>query len=502
MKIRLPSSVQNWISLIGLTIVIICLLMIATLFILSTFLGHGSLYLGLVIYILLPAVMLAGFFLIILGMILKSRRMKKQKDRRIPSWPRIDLNVSRQRRTFFFFSLGTALFLIISALGSYEAFHFTESNQFCGQLCHIIMEPEHTAYQNSPHSRVACVECHVGPGADWYVRSKLSGLYQVYATVLKKYPTPIPTPIENLRPAREVCEQCHWPQKFYTHNIRFETYFLSDEKNPEWDTRLVMKIGSEHHAEGLKEGIHWHINPDVRIEYRASDEKREEISWVKYTNLRTNRVIVYENQESPQDESGTEHHDSRIMDCMDCHNRPSHDYLTPSRFINTAMKAGELPRELPNIKALAMDVCEDEYDSTDSALQNIQERVLAYYQEDHPDIFRDKKDLVDKAAETIQKLYTQYIFPEMKVRWDVHSNHIGHLDFKGCFRCHSGQFASKNDEIIRHDCNLCHLITAQGPPEDMEVGMLRQPLEFRHPVDIDQAWKEALCSDCHSGGSM
>ena len=59
MKIRLPSSVQNWISLIGLTIVIICLLMIATLFILSTFLGHGSLYLGLVIYILLPAVMLA-----------------------------------------------------------------------------------------------------------------------------------------------------------------------------------------------------------------------------------------------------------------------------------------------------------------------------------------------------------------------------------------------------------------------------------------------------------
>jgi hypothetical protein len=71
------------------------------------------------------------------------------------------------------------------------------------------MEPEYTAYQFSPHAKVGCVQCHIGSGADWFVRSKISGSYQLYAVAFKKYPTPIPTPIGNLRPAQETCEQCH-----------------------------------------------------------------------------------------------------------------------------------------------------------------------------------------------------------------------------------------------------------------------------------------------------
>ncbi len=96
------------------------------------------------------------------------------------------------------------------------------------------MEPEHTAYQNSPHARVKCVDCHVGSGAGWYVRSKLSGAYQVYAVLANVYPRPIPTPIKNLRPARETCEQCHWPSHFSGQKEVINTYFKSDEQNTRW----------------------------------------------------------------------------------------------------------------------------------------------------------------------------------------------------------------------------------------------------------------------------
>ena len=90
---------------------------------------------------------------------------------------------------------------MLSSLGSYRVFEETESPQFCGALCHTVMKPEYTAYKISPHSRVRCTECHIGPGASWFVRAKLSGLYQVYATVTDVYPRPIPVPVQNLRPA-------------------------------------------------------------------------------------------------------------------------------------------------------------------------------------------------------------------------------------------------------------------------------------------------------------
>jgi hypothetical protein len=493
---------QNWISLIGMTIASISIFTIIILFVISNFLGEGGLYLGLVNFILLPSVMIVGLIMIPIGAMLKSRRQKKKSVHEKKGWPVIDLNQKKHRRTFIIFASGTAFLLFASAIGSYEAFHYTESVTFCGQLCHIIMKPEHTAYQHSSHARVSCVECHVGPGADWYVRSKLSGLYQVYATLFNKYPKPIPTPIENLRPAREVCEQCHWPQKFYTYKYRFETYYLSDADNPEWDIRLIMKTGAEHQAQGLKEGIHWHINPDIQIDYIATDEKREDIAWVKFTHLKTNEVIVYENEDNPLDESEKHNHEVRRMDCIDCHNRPSHDYISPSQFIDTAIKAGEISLELPGIKTLALDLCARDYLSTDSALQTIKKEIPAYYEKNLPQIYTNKKALIEKAADSIQKRFSQYIFPEMKVRWDTHPNHIGHLDDRGCFRCHNGLFTSSSKGSIRRDCNLCHMINAQGPPNNLEMGTLRKPLEFRHPVDIDQAWKEFLCSECHVGASM
>ena len=266
LKIKLPRSVYNWVSLIGAVIALISLFMIGFLFVISFFLDRGGSYLGLVIYIILPAFFVTGLILIPVGMLwdIKKRERSGYQEKRLPY---VDLNEVAHRNAFLIFVSGTILFLFVSALGSYEAFHYTESTEFCGTLCHTVMKPEFDAYQNSAHARVRCVDCHVGEGADWYVRSKMSGLYQVYAVLANVYPKPIPTPISNLRPARETCEKCHWPEKFYSRKIRLEKHFLNDEKNTEWNISLLMKVGPSHSTQGLEEGIHWHINPDIKIEF-------------------------------------------------------------------------------------------------------------------------------------------------------------------------------------------------------------------------------------------
>src|SRR5208337_923610 len=109
----------------------------------------------------------------------KERRLKGVAE--ILPFPRIDLNDPHKRYVFIFFIVASVLFVLIVSIASIRGFEFTESTTFCGELCHAVMEPEHTAWSNSPHAKVKCVACHVGPGSAWYVKAKISGLYQVYA---------------------------------------------------------------------------------------------------------------------------------------------------------------------------------------------------------------------------------------------------------------------------------------------------------------------------------
>ncbi len=494
MKIKLPYSSYNWISLIGATISLISLAMIVFLFIIATAFHQEHSYLGLVVFIVLPAILIMGLVLIPVGMIIKVRRDKAAHKGLSKDWPVIDLNDFRHRNGFMIFSIGTAIFLLLSAIGSYEAFHFTESVEFCGTICHEVMKPEYVAYQNSPHARVRCVDCHVGEGADWYVRSKMSGMYQVYAVLADNYPRPIPTPIKNLRPARETCETCHWPEKFYAHKLRLQRHYLSDEENSQWNIGMIMKIGAPHAALGLQEGIHWHINPNVRIEYKAADEEREVIPWVKYTNLQTGEEVIYQDQYSDLDENQLDSLETRLFDCMDCHTRPSHSYQPPAFFVNQAMINGTIPTNLPYIKSLAMEICAEEFSTTDSAMAYIREQITENYSEEEYD-----PELIERAITGLQEEYSKNIFPEMKVRWDAYPNHIGHLEFNGCFRCHNDEHISAEEKVISKDCNMCHIINAQGPPDDLMISKVGEPLEFVHPEDIDEVWKEGLCIDCHTG---
>lgn len=492
MKIKLPASAYNWISLIGAVISLISFLMIVFLFVISYFYDKGGSYLGLVIYIILPAFLIVGLILIPIGM-LKNFKKNNSKEKKLPF---IDLNRKDHRNAFLIFTVGTTIFLFISALGSYEAFHYTESTEFCGTLCHSVMNPEYTAYQNSAHAKVQCVECHVGTGADWYVKSKLSGIYQVYAVLANVYPKPIPTPIKNLRPARETCEECHWPQKFYSRKIRTEKHFLTDEKNSEWDISLIMKIGPSINSKGLESGIHWHINPDVKIEFISLDDKEQQIPWVRYTNKKTGKEKTFIDAGLNFTPKMLDSLKIRTMDCIDCHNRPSHIYKPPTLFVNEAISRGNIPKELPEIKSLSMEICDEKFSTTDSAMINIKSKIENFYDENYPD---ENKSLIEKAIAGLQNEYKKNIFPEMRVRWEAYPNNIGHMEFPGCFRCHSDSHESETGELISKNCNLCHTISAQGNPENLEIANFDSFLEFKHPEDIGEDWKEGICVDCHTG---
>ncbi len=494
---KLPPSIKNWLSVAGGVIASVSLFIIVFLFLISVIFDQGSSYLGLFIYIILPVFFVIGLLLIPLGMLRKIHRDKKRKTVDAVSWPMINLNLKKHRSAAVIFLSVTLLFVLISGVGSYEAFHYTESVEFCGKLCHQVMKPEYVAYQKSPHARVACVTCHVGPGADWYVRSKLSGLYQVYAVTLDIYPRPIPTPIHNLRPARETCEQCHWPQKFYAQQLRTKKHYLANETNSEWDIHMKIKTGPSLSALGLKEGIHWHINPDVKIEYIATSHERDTIPWVRYTNLKTNEVHIYQDSANPLTNIDQYKDQIRTMDCMDCHNRPSHDYLDPAVFVDDALTAGDIPKDLPDIKMLSMQVLYPKYPTTDSAMASIDQQVMEYYDIMYPELLEKRKSDIEQTIKVLQDRFKKNIFPEMNVRWDVYPNHLGHIESLGCMRCHNNRHKSDAGRIISRDCQMCHEITAQGPPDDMKTASAVGELEFQHPIDINQKWKTLFCSECH-----
>lgn len=494
---KLPDSYHNRVSYIGTIVAAVSLLLMFFVFLISFFFEVGGNYIGLLLYMALPALLIVGLVLIPIGMLFRIRQIKKHGDEPLPPRLTIDFNNSKHRNAAIIFTIGTVVFLILTSIGSYEAIHYTESTKFCGTLCHNVMEPEYTTYQHSAHARVKCVECHVGAGANYYVRSKLSGLYQVYSVIAKAYPKPIPTPVTSLRPARETCEQCHWPNKFYPNRIRSEIHYLADSDNTEWDISYRMKIGPSHSSKGNTEGIHWHINENVKIEYISSDETREMLPWIRYINLKTGDTTLYQDTDMPLDSATMATAVVRTMDCMDCHNRPSHQYATPQDYFDKAMASGDIASDLTDIKVIAMQLLNGVYDNKDTALVKIREGIMEYYETLYPEILETDKAKVEKSINGILAAWSDNNFPFMKASWDAYPNHLGHVENNGCFRCHDNKHEADNGHQIRKDCNLCHTILEQGTLDNKMVALVDSSLEFKHPVDVDEAWKEYLCTDCH-----
>ena len=496
---KLPSSIKNWVSISGAVLAVFNLAAIFSLVILNWVFNFGGTYIGLFIYMVLPVFMIFGLMLIPLGMRMYRKEARKAEQLgEVRDWPIINFNNIATRNASFIFIFGTVFLIIISSIGSYEAFHYTESVEFCGKLCHQVMEPEYTTYHGSSHERVACVECHVGSGASWYVKSKMSGLYQVYSVLAKKFPTPIPTPIANLRPARETCEKCHWPEKFYDGKLRVKQSYLADDANTEETISLQVKTSSKMTPAGFQRGIHQHISPDVRIEYKTTSSNRQVIPWVKYTNVKTGVSEIFTDSENKLSQAKLDSLETRVMDCLDCHNRPAHNYRTPQSFVDQSLSEGKISKELPGIKQIAMKILYKDYSTKDSAFLAIRNQITEFYKAGNPALLTDKKSDIEAAIVEIQTDYSKNIFPFMKSSWKSYPNNVGHMESDGCFRCHNDRHATEQGKVISKDCNLCHTILAQGTPGTMEYSTSMAPLEFKHPVDIDEAWKTELCSSCHS----
>lgn len=493
---KLPKSIYNWVSISGFILAVNSLVIIFVLFLFSLFSKESNTYLGLFTYIVVPIFLVIGLLLIPIGMFFRRKKIASGEDT-AGKWPVLDLNQNFTRKAVLRISIITVVLLIISSIGSYQAFHYSESVEFCGTLCHDVMEPEYVTYQHSAHAQVKCVECHVGEGAGWYVKSKLSGLYQVYSVTFKKYARPIATPLHNLRPASETCEKCHWPEKFYSQKLRNQRSYLTDSANSEWDISLLMKIGPENSANGLSEGIHWHINKDFRIEYVASTTDRENIPWVRMTNLKTGEVKVFMDEENPVDKAALDTLEMRKMDCMDCHNRPSHVYRSAPEYIDQAIIAGKISKDIPYIKYAAMEALKTPYETSAHAHKEIYTSIVNFYKDEHPDVYMKNFNKIQSAIKAIKEEYDHNVFPYMKADASQYLNHIGHLESQGCFRCHSDRHKTEKGEVISKTCENCHSILAQGKTTSIQTVNLLNTMEFVHPVDIRDAWKTAMCSDCH-----
>ncbi len=414
-------------------------------------------YGGILMFLGLPALFFLGLALIPLGMWLRRKRG-------VPVSPLpLDWRNAEFRRLIFFIGVTTIVNLVIAGQLSYGAVSYMDSVTFCGQTCHTVMTPEFTAYQNSPHSRVECVKCHIGPGAGWFVRSKLSGVGQVVAVTLNNYPRPIPTPIHNLRPARETCETCHWPQKYGGERLRVISNYADDQSNTLTKTVLMLHIGG-----GVTKGpgIHGvHLGKGVLMRYYPADDGRQNIPVVERTEAGGETIRYVAADAKPEVlKAAADESRWRTMDCMDCHNRPSHTYELPERAMNEAIAAGEIPAALPWVKKHGLEVLKASYSSHPDAAERIPAAFERIYREQHADIYAARKPEIDAAARGILSVYSRNVFPEMKVQWGGYPNNLGHTDFPGCFRCHDDNHVSAQGAKVSQDCSSCHALLATDEP--------------------------------------
>jgi len=492
-----PRLIRNSVSLLGAILAAISLANILFLFLMVLVSKSASPYLGILTYMVFPAILIFGLLLIPVGMWRERRRRRTAAPDEIPRLPSIDLNVTAQRNAFVSFLAFSVFFILLSSAGTYRAYQFTESVRFCGQLCHSVMKPEYTAYLQSPHARVACVDCHVGPGASWYVRSKLSGSYQVYAVIFHKYPQPIPTPVENLRPAQQTCEQCHWPRKFYGAQLKVFYHYVADEKNSPRQIRMLINTGGAEPTTGLPSGIHWHMNIANKITYVASDAQRQVIPWVQAEDMQ-GRVTVYKAKDSTLTAAQIDNGPKRRMDCIDCHDRPSHKFTAPDESVDSSLLAGRIDASLPFIKQQAVSVLTTTYNTTGAAMDGISGGIQKFYSTKYPDVYTSRRQIIQAAIAELQQIYNSTIFPYMKVDWRTHPNNIGHFYSPGCFRCHDGQHVSADGRVIPKACDTCHTVLAEVQSGAAFISH-EQGIPFQHPVDIGDL-TQVTCSDCHTGG--
>lgn len=446
---------RNFISLLGVLLAggaAVLIVLLAALG--ATGMRAGS-FLGIIAYLVLPGVLVMGLLLIPVGLWWQHRteRLAAARGGVPPSLPVIDLNRPTTRGAIVIaLLLGLSLVVILAGAG-YKGVEILESTEFCGQACHVTMQPEAVAHARSPHANVACVQCHVGPGASWFVKSKINGLWEMAEVAFNFYPRPIPTPVHTLRPARDVCEECHWPTKFVGDKLVIRSHYGEDEANSPTKTVLMLHVGGQ--VGKASNGIHWHVGSGVNVRY-LSDHSRETIYTVEL-KAADGTVKTFKTEATPPVDAQW-----RTMDCVDCHNRPSHVYRDPAVEIDAALADGRIDTSLPYVKREGLRVVKIDYASEAQARSGIAKEIDAFYRANYPAVTTERASAVTQAAKALGDIWSWNVFPEMKVTWNTYPNHIGHQQSPGCQRCHDNKHVSETGAKISKKCETCHNVVAEN----------------------------------------
>jgi hypothetical protein len=445
-------ALRHPISRIGVALTTACaLIFLFLLFIQSIGLLDGP-YSGILVFIVVPAFFVVGLLLIPIGRWLERR--SRSAGVTIPEWPRLDLNDPAIRRSVFLVVAATFVNLAIVSIASYGTVQYTESQAFCGQACHTVMEPEFVAHEMGTHGRVHCVSCHVGPGAGGFLTAKLNGTRQLALALTGNYARPIPTPIEGLPSVANSCESCHRPDRFVGDVIKVRYEHADDEANTETKTTLRVHVGGPIAGTGSGAGIHWHMNRANVVEYVATDEKREQIPYVRVSTP-DGRVREYFAEGVAR--AQIDGKPRRRMDCLDCHSRPAHRFAsTPEREVDAAIGAGQINPKIPFIRREAVRALRATYTTRDIAFQDIDRSIRAAMNARVPHTF-EEADL-RRAIGVTQAIYRASVFPSMKVAWGTYADQLGHTTSMGCFRCHDETHKTQDGLAIRQECELCHTI--------------------------------------------
>ena len=420
-------------------------------------------YLGIIFFLILPALFILGLALIPVGILQRRRHLRKAGA--IPTvFPKVDLNDRIFRHGIDIVLIATIVNLLVVSVASYRGAAYMDSSQFCGQSCHV-MHPEYAAYQVSAHSHVACVDCHIGTGATSYFEAKVNGTKQLVEVSLRPfvgiapnfiptYPTPIPSPVRNLRPARYICEGCHTPARFIGEKLLVKSNFGDDEKNSETQSVVVLHLGGRDSLSHLT-GIHGvHLG---HIEYIDTDDARTAIPWVERTNADGSKTVFTTSALKGAMPKG----ERRVMDCIDCHNRAAHTMETAEDALNRAMAEGAVSPNLPWIHKKGLELLKANYSSTEEASAKIPVQLAAFYKAQYANIYAAESTEIQSAGDGLVAIFTRNVFPEMKVTWGTHPNHIGHMNYPGCFRCHDGDHSTSDVKTsITNDCAACHNLLA------------------------------------------
>ncbi len=479
--LQLVSS--NWIGRIGVILSTSSFFSFIVLQILAAMQASHNIYIGVVTYGILPLLFFVG--LIMIPFAWWSYRTDSGKG----FWESVTapmaqdekLAVEFRTRVVPMLLILTAINVLFMVIAGARTLHYMDEAEFCGTTCHEVMGPEWNVYNASPHAHVACVDCHIGSGLEALAKAKLNGAWQMVSATFNLYNRPIPTPIHNLRPARHTCMKCHWPSKFYGSKLVQKRRYKTDANNTLQFTTLNLKVDAQY---GVGSGIHWHIDEMNEVRFSSVDDKREEMIWVevrrpdgsyhRFTNTKLDSL--------PEPDRAAEGEGSRVMDCVDCHNRATHIYEKPDAALDLELAKGNIDSNLPWVKREGMRLLMHSYDDKETGIQTIRDKMDEFYSNPDSGYSVDPAAL-DRSIQAMQGIYDRNIYPHMNITWNTYPNHLGHQIGKGCFSCHNfmgveqseGCFRCHNQKMqdeegnsISDECTLCHSILSLGESDPLK----------------------------------